>query len=137
MEKSKLISTFIAKLKIAYPNYFKDMSYEAFLEMISMYQEMLKDYNENAINKALIKIIKTKKFMPSVSEIIEMCEDEKKNVRNFIIEEMIKDNYFKNEKEIEKVYLWISEGIIPKWLQNDMKKYSSKLLTNKQQLIGS
>ena len=75
--------------------------------------------------------------MPSISEIIEVCENEKINERNLIIDEMIKDKYFKNEREIEKVYLWISEGIIPKWLQEDMKKYYSKLLENKKILIGN
>ena len=137
MEKSKLISSFIAKLKIAYPSFFKEMSKEYLIEMITMYQVMLKDYNEETLNNAIKKIIKTKKFMPSISEIIDICEDEKIEQRNFIIEEMIKDNYFKNEREIEKVYLWISEGIIPKWLQEDMKKYYNKLFGNKKLLKDS
>ena len=72
-----------------------------------------------------------------MSEIIEICENEKLQERNIIVEQMIKDNYFKNENEIEKVYFWLSEGIIPNWLQEDMKKYYTKLITNKQQLIGS
>ena len=137
MEKSKLISTFIAKLKIAFPNYFKDISNNNLIEMIGLYQEMLGNYNENVLNKAIETIIKMKRFMPSISEIIEVCENEKINERNLIIDEMIKDKYFKNEREIEKVYLWISEGIIPKWLQEDMKKYYSKLLENKKILIGN
>ena len=135
MEKSKLISSFIAQLKIAYPNYFKDITNDNLIEMVSMYQNMLGDYNETILNNAIKTIIKTKKYMPSISEIIDICDSEKKQISNVIIEKMINDGYFKNDREIEKAILWVNEGVIPKWLREDMKKYYSKLLENKRLLI--
>lgn len=134
MEKSKLASILIAKLKLSYPSYFKNMTKEELIQLISTYQEMLGEYNEQVLNEVAKKIIKTKKYMPTIAEIIEICEDEKKNVRNVIIEKMIANGYFKSEKEIEKVYLWIEQNIIPKWLQEDMKKYYTIMISNKEKL---
>ena len=39
------------------------------------------------------------------------------------IEKMIKAGYFKDSREIDKTYKFMEEGIIPKWLLEDMKKY--------------
>jgi hypothetical protein len=135
METSKLISIFIAKLKIAYPNYFKELSSEQMLEMISLYQDMLGEYNEETLNIAAKEIIKAKKFYPSLSEIIEICERSKTYKRDRIIELMKEDGYFKDSTELEKVYMWLEEGIIPSWLKEDMKKYAKLEIQNKERIL--
>lgn len=135
MEKSKLISVFIAKLKVAYPNYFNKITNDDLVLLISMYQEMLGNYNENILNEVAKKIIETKKYMPTIAEILEMCNSTKIMVRNEIIEKMIEDGYFKGTQEIDKVYLWLNEGIIPKWLQNDMLKYHNLIIQKNEKLI--
>lgn len=127
METSKSISLLIAKLKVAYPSYFRNLSSEDLLQLISMYQDSLGSYNNQVLEEATKTIIKTKKYMPTIAEIIEICDSTKVIVRNEIIEFMIKDGYFKNQREIEKTYNWLEKGIIPSWLKNDMYKYYSKM----------
>ena len=136
MEQSKLISVFIAKLKMAYPNYFKDLSNQQMLDLIALYQDMLGNYNEQTLDKVAKDIIKTKKYMPSMSEIIELCDNCKIHVQNEIVEYMIKDGYFHSPREIEKVYLWLEEGLIPAWFKEDMKKYYSKMIGTKNLIEG-
>ncbi|MDO4394894.1 MAG: replicative helicase loader/inhibitor [Mycoplasmatota bacterium] len=123
MEHSKLISGMIAKFKIAYPYYFKDLKNEELIGMISMFQEELSGYNELTISNATKSIIRNNKFMPTLKEIIDECEKAKTYKTNAVIEKMIKAGYFKDPREIDKTYKFIEEGIIPDWLVEDMKKY--------------
>lgn len=71
MEQSKLVSLIIANFKVAYPYYFKDLSNEEFLGMISLYQENFNDCNEQLLIQVIKKIIRKNKFMPSIAEILE------------------------------------------------------------------
>lgn len=123
MEHSKLISGMIAKFKIAYPYYFKDLKNEELIGMISMFQEELSGYNELTILNATKSIIRKNKFMPTLKEIIDECENVRTYKINVIIEKMKKAGYFKDPREIDKTYKFIEEGIIPDWLVEDMKKY--------------
>ncbi len=123
MEHSKLISGMIAKFKIAYPYYFKDLKNEELIGMISMFQEELSGYNELTISNATKSIIRKNKFMPTLKEIIDECENVRTYKINVIIEKMKKAGYFKDPREIDKTYKFIEEGIIPDWLIEDMKKY--------------
>lgn len=123
MEHSKLISGMIAKFKIAYPYYFKDLKSEELIGMISMFQEELSGYNELTISNATKSIIRKNKFMPTLKEIIDECENVRTYKINVIIEKMKKAGYFKDPREIDKTYKFIEEGIIPDWLVEDMKKY--------------
>ena len=123
MEHSKLISGMIAKFKIAYPYYFKDLKNEELIGMISMFQEELSGYNELTISNATKSIIRKNKFMPTLKEIIDECENVRAYKINVIIVKMNKAGYFKDPREIDKTYKFIEEGIIPDWLVEDMKKY--------------
>ena len=136
MENKKKISLFLTKLKLAYPRYFNELKNEDFIGLSNMLEEMLGNYNEQTLDNVAKEIIKTKKYMPSISDILEMCENSKGRVRNEIIEKMIEDGYFKSPQEIDKVYMWLSEGIIPSWLKNDMYEYYNKMLGS-QKLIES
>ena len=136
MENKKKISLFLTKLKLAYPRYFKELSNEDFIGLSNMLEEMLEKYNEVALNKVAKQIITTKKYMPTVAEILEMCEDTKVYVQNEIVDYMIKDGYFKAQSELEKVYLWLEEGLIPAWFKEDMKKYYNKMIGTKKLIEG-
>ena len=136
MENKKKISLFLTKLKLAFPRYFKELNNEDFIGLSNMLEEMLERYNEAALNKVAKKIITTKKFMPTVAEILEMCEDTKVYVQNEIVDYMIQDGYFKAQSELEKVYLWLEEGIIPVWFKEDMKKYYNKMIGTKNLIEG-
>lgn len=132
----KQISKFIATLKFAYPRYFNEMKDEDFVGFTNMLEDMLGNYGEEILNKVAKDIIKTKKYMPSMSEIIELCDNCKVHVQNEIVEYMIKDGYFHSPREIEKVYLWLEEGLIPAWFKEDMKKYYSKMIGTKNLIEG-
>lgn len=135
MEQFKKISSFIATLKVAYPKYFNDLQNEDFITMTNMYEDMLCNYNEENLKEAARTIIKTKKYMPSIKEILEVCDETKVYKRNEIIELMIKENYFKDEHEIEKAYMWVEEDNIPNWFKEDMKKYYSSSIANKERIL--
>lgn len=133
MEQSKLISSIIAKLKVAYPYYFKELTDEEFFGLITMYQEELSIYNEITLVTAVKSIIRKNKFMPTLKELLDECELCRTNKKNLVIEKMIEAGYFKNPREIDKTYHFLEEGIIPNWLLYDMKKYGyddEKLLKN-------
>lgn len=123
MKQSKLVSSIIAKLKIAYPYYFKDLTDEEFVGLVSMYQEQIVGYRPEVIIKSVNNIISNSRFMPTVAEILENCKSCESGFKNAIIEKMIADGYFKDPREIDKTYKFIQEGIIPNWLLEDMKKY--------------
>ena len=136
MEHSKLISLVVAKLKLAYPYYFKELDDDEFLGLVSMYQEELLDYNEATITNAIKYIIRNNKYMPTIKELIDACELVKVNNKDRVIELMINDGYFKEPREIEKTYHFLEIGVIPSWLLEDMKKYGyddgKALLSNNQ-----
>ena len=148
MEKSKLIGSLIIRLKTAYPYYFRDLKEEETLGMYAMYEEELSQYNEETLMSAIKEIIRTSKYMPSLNEIIEQCEKSRTHKANEIVEKMWKDGYFKKGaygeldetqayRNYNKTLKFIEEGIIPEWLREDMKKYYSQILTNKEiKLIG-
>ena len=121
MEKSYLNKIF-AILKVTYPYYFKDLSEEESVGFISLYASKLNDYEQCVVERAIDKLITTSKFMPSLSEIIEMCEQERLKFRQLIVNKMINNNYFKSPEEITKAIHWLETGIIPDWFMKEMRK---------------
>ena len=111
MEQSKLISSVIAKLRIAYPYYFKDLDEEMILGMVKMYQDQLAGYDYEIVINAIDNIIKTSKYMPTIAEILENCEklDKSQQSRNY-----------------EKAITFCETRIIPDWLLKDMIQYGFK-----------
>ena len=144
MEKSQLIGSLIIKLKVAYPYYFKDLKEEETLGLYAMYEEELSQYNEETLANAIKQIIRSSKYMPSLNEIVEMCDKCKAQQTNKIVELMWEDGYFKKGiygelldetqayRNYNKTLKFIEEGIIPEWLREDMKKYYSVLIANKE-----
>ena len=78
MEQSKLISGVIAKLRIAYPYYFKELDEEMLLGLIKMYQDQITGYTPEIVLKAIDEIIRTSKFMPTIAEILDRCDGQAK-----------------------------------------------------------
>lgn len=143
---TKGISTLIATFKIAYPYFFKESTKEEITALSRIYQEHLNCYNEKTLANVAKKIIATKKFMPSISELIEACEKEKEFMRNEILELMKVDGYFKKgdygeldhiqeEKNYTKALMWAERNLLPNWLKEDMKYYQSKILEPKEKLM--
>lgn len=133
MDQSKLISSVIARLRVAYPHQFKDYNDEMLLGLVKLYQDNLIGYRPETIVTSIDEIIKEFKFMPTIAEIIEKCEKNRFIYENEILEKMNKAGYFKNIRELEKTYSFLERNVIPEWFYEDMKKYgfvSYKAITN-------
>ena len=149
MDQSKF-AKIIAILKVAYPYNFKDIDEVEVIALTKLYMEQLGSYNINVIKRAISSIISKSKFMPSVAEIKEECEEILNNYENDILKGMYEAGYFKkgSYKELsdeqalrnyEKATMWVNKGIIPKWLLEDMIAYGYKpelkLETSKNKMV--
>lgn len=130
MEQLKLIdkekndlSSFIAKLKGAYPYYFEKLEEIELVSMFSLYEKELEKYDLKILDDVFKKITSTSKFMPSLNEIITYCDEVTKENNLLIIEKMRNDGYFKAPQEYDKILMWLDKGIIPSWFREDMKAY--------------
>ena len=135
MEQSKLINSVMVRLKLAYPSYFNTLSNEELIILTKLYQEELSSFNENTLTTAIKNIIRSSKYMPTLKDILDECNKFKNHNFNAIIERMKRDGYFKNANEVDKIYQWLNEGIIPKWLKDEMKNYISKEITTGETLL--
>ncbi len=100
-------------------------------EELEIYYEYLNGYSFELLKKAIKEIVKTSKFSPKVSDLIDMCEKVKKEKKYYILELMKKDNYFKTTTEFEKALRYLESGIIPDWFKKDIDKYIPKLKEQK------
>ena len=101
---------------------------------LEQHYEFLSEYSYEELKKAIKDIIKTSKFLPKINELIEKCENVKKESKFNILETMKNDGYFKSEWEYEKATKFLKSGIIPEWFNNDMNNYREKQLTNSERL---
>ena len=85
--------------------------------------DFLKDYSYETFILAIKSIIRTSKFLPKITELLEECEKHKEQVKNDVIEFMKSQGYFKDIREYEKATLFMERGIVPEWLQNDINRY--------------
>jgi hypothetical protein len=129
MDQSQL-SKIIAILKIAYPYYFKDLTVEETVAMVSLYKSQI-NYDYKTTSSAVTELIKIKKYMPSIAEIIDECKNQQLNKKYLILELMKNDGYFKTDWEYEKAESFIKKSIIPSWLKEDMKKYIPQIENQK------
>lgn len=129
MEQSSL-SKIMAMLKIAYPYYFKELKEreEDSRAFISLYSQKLKDYEYSIAAKAINVIITNNKFMPSLAEILDECNRQKRIYYKTVIDEMYKKKYFTTDQEYGKALTWLFEEkpIIPSWLQQDIIKFKNQ-----------
>lgn len=104
MEQSKLISVVIAKFKIAYPYFFKDLTDEEFICLVSMYQEELGNCTPTVLFNAIRTIIRNNKFMPTLADII---DEYKKCLKNYYIDSINNSN-LQNKKYLLDMIDWYS-----------------------------
>lgn len=88
-----------------------------------VYYDFLQKYQYDVFRKAVKNLIEKTKFLPKLSEIIDECEKCKGTQRFEVLEIMHAKGYFKDPSEYEKATKWLTEGIIPTWFLDDMRKY--------------
>lgn len=124
---------FTKEMKILSISYNKDFDEET----ISYWYKHFENTNKDILSKAIKKIVKNNRYMPSIAEILKECDIQKKQNAINIIQQMKNNGYFKQELEYEKAIKWVEKENIPTWFLNDMKNYYNKFLENKElKLIG-
>ena len=102
--------------------------------------EFIKEYDYETFIRATKDIIRTSKFLPKIADLIEACEKQKEAKRVEAIDYMKECGYFylsnRPEQKLDeehatrnylKVKTFIERGIIPEWLQEDLKYYYDKM----------
>ena len=84
-------------------------------EEIKLYYDFLKDFNDDVIVKAIKEIIKTSKYIPKVTELVEKCESIREEIRFEVLEYMNNVGYFKDTREYQKASLFLEKNVIPYW----------------------
>lgn len=97
-------------------------------DQVEVWYSFLMNYNYETLKDSIKEIIKTRKYIPTINEMIEICEKTKKEKRYDILEKMKSEGYFKTIEEYEKASMWMERNIIPNWFREDMKKYYTLLL---------
>lgn len=123
---------FTKLMKILTMSYSKDFDEE----MIQVWYLQFKDINKETLYNAINEIVRKSKFMPSIAELLEECGKQKQNLKYNILELMNKDGYFKTAEEYEKATMFMDKNIIPSWLKEDIKKYQTIMIENKNLMIG-
>ncbi len=105
---------------------------------VSIWYEYFANVEEDTFKNAIKKLAIKQKFLPAVSELVEMCAEVESKKRFEILDLMYKDGYFKKSdygeitpehelRNYEKATMWLNENIIPEWLLEDMMKYGYKV----------
>ena len=102
--------------------------------------EFVKEYEYEVFIRATKDIIRTSKFLPKIADLIEACEKQKEVKRTEVIDYMKECGYFYlsyrpdhklDEAQATRNYLkvktFIQRGIIPDWLQEDLKYYNERM----------
>lgn len=105
---------------------------------VSIWYEYFHEIDEATFKKAIKKMAVTNKYIPTIAEMISVCKeiDEYKKIE--ILDLMYKDGYFKygvvgeldtdhEMRNYDKAIMFVSAGIIPSWLLEDMQRYGYKV----------
>lgn len=126
------IMEFTKAIKMLSIAYNKDFDEDA----IKLWYLNFKDIKIEILINTIKNVIKEKKFMPTIAELLEECEKSKKQKKYEILEQMKKDGYFKDALEYDKAINWLESGVIPSWFKEDMKKYNRLMLENNKLLLN-
>lgn len=113
---------------------------------LTMWFKYFNDVTYNILLNAIEEIIKESIYFPSISQLKNKCACISNNQVLNVINIMKDNGYFKKgykeelseiqaSRNYEKTLLWLEKGTLPHFLQDDIKKYSTKLITNDNRLI--
>lgn len=111
---TKEFSKIINLLKTSYnKNYTKE-------ELETMY-DFLKDYDYYTMNKAIRILISKSNYVPNIAQIINEYKETKKELNYEMIDKAKELGNIKSELELDKAIKFLDKGIIPNWLDKELK----------------
>jgi hypothetical protein len=110
---------FLKVIKILQASYLKDFDEDT----IKIWYIQFKDIKYNILFNAVTSIVRKNKYMPSISEILEECDNASNKVKYDILEKMKNSGYFKDISEYDKATKWLESEIIPDWFKEELIKY--------------
>lgn len=120
---------FTKLMKILTMSYDKDLTQET----IEMWYQHFKNFKKTIFEEAVQETIITKKYMPSIADLLDICNKRQNELKLSVLNVMENNGYFKTTKEYEKAIKWLENDIIPDWLLKDMQ---SNYLEMNRKLIG-
>ncbi len=93
------------------------------LDALKNYFDFLEEYNANELQNAIKNFIKKSKFLPTVAELVEEIEKQRKEKRTLILDYMLEEKYFFCIEEYEKAVSFIENGVVPDWFKEAYKEY--------------
>lgn len=124
---------FTKEMKILAMSFNKDFTEET----LELWYQHFMNINITIFKKAIQESITTKKYMPTIAELLEICKKEQINLKLSILDMMAQNGYFKTEKEYQKTIKWLEKDITPEWLLKDMQNQYKKELSNERVMIGA
>ena len=106
-------------------------------ETLELWYQHFMNINITIFKKAIQESIITKKYMPTIAELLEICKKEQINLKLSILDMMAQNGYFKTEQEYQKTIKWLEKDITPEWLLKDMQNQYKKELSNERVMIGA
>lgn len=122
MERENFTNT-MSYLGAIYGKDFKDSE-------IAVWYDILKEYPEEVLNRAIKQLAKTEKFLPAIATIVQECDKYKALTRFEVLEYMRYKNYFKTADEYLKAKEWLERKAMPEWFKEDIKKYYEMILSD-------
>lgn len=121
---------FLKSMKKLTSYFLKDMTED----QLTAWYEMFQDVSYVSLDKAIDNLVKTNKFFPTISEILENCEQQEESINYDILKLMKEDGYFKygvmgelpieqQSRNYDKALMWVGHKTIPEWLARDMESY--------------
>ena len=119
-------------------------------EQLESWYEYFSDISYLTLNNAIKEIVIELKYFPTISQLKDKCKEiNKKNILS-IIEKMKESGYFKKGiieltdshalRSYEKTLMWLDEGNLPEFVENDIKEFlkQNKLIEQKdKKLLGN
>ena len=119
-------------------------------EQLESWYEYFSDISYLTLNNAIKEIVIELNYFPTISQLKDKCKEiNKKNILS-IIEKMKESGYFKKGiieltdshalRSYEKTLMWLDEGNLPEFVENDIKEFlkQNKLIEQKdKKLLGN
>lgn len=107
----------MAIVKVAYPQYYKDISTEEARQMAMLWQSMLADYPYQIVSNAVKALIATSKFPPTIAEIIEKIQlitnpPECSDIEAWaMVKNALRNSYYNSQIEFDNLPMSIQKAL--------------------------